>query len=70
MLAFFRHIFCQILVSVKYSMQENKNNTWQEFLNKNYKPTGIRTNLEDIRLLVIENKKQGIDEKNKYSNLQ
>ncbi len=51
-------------------MQENKNNTWQEFLNKNYKPTGIRTNLEDIRLLVIENKKQGIDEKNKYSNLQ
>ena len=52
--------------NIKYSMQKNKNNTWQEFLNKNYKPTGTRTNLEEIRLPVIENKKQGVDEKNKY----
>lgn len=35
----------------KYSMQNNINNTqWQEYLDKNFKPTGIRTNMEDIRL--------------------
>lgn len=40
--------------STKYSMQENINNTqdnkkWQEYLDKNHKPTGTRTNLPSIK---------------------
>jgi len=33
----------------KYSMQENANNTWQEHLEKNYKATGTRTNMQELR---------------------
>lgn len=37
--------------TTKYSMQESENNTlWQDYLEKNYKTTGTRTNLEDIRI--------------------
>lgn len=37
-------------LSNKYSMQENKNNTWQEHLEKNYKATGTRTKMSDIKI--------------------
>lgn len=34
-----------------YSIQESKNNSkWQDYLEKNFKPTGTRTNLQDIKL--------------------
>lgn len=37
--------------TTKYSMQKSENNTlWQDYLEKNYKTTGTRTNLEDIRI--------------------
>ena len=37
--------------TTKYSMQESENNTlWQDYLEKNYKTTGTRTNLGDIRI--------------------
>lgn len=44
-----------------YSIQEFENNSkWQDYLEKNFKPTGTRTNLEDIKLPTkeyFENKK-------------
>lgn len=47
--------------TTKYSMQESTNNSqWQQHLNNNYKATGTRTNLEDIKLPTkgyFENKK-------------
>lgn len=37
--------------TTKYFMQKSENNTlWQDYLEKNYKTTGTRTNLEDIRI--------------------
>ncbi len=37
--------------TTKYSMQEPTNNSqWKQHLNNNYKTTGTRTNLEDIKL--------------------
>lgn len=31
-----------------FSMQEDENNSWQQYLDKNFKPTGTRTNMQDI----------------------
>lgn len=37
--------------TTKYFMQKSENNTlWQDYLEKNYKTAGTRTNLEDIRI--------------------
>ncbi len=45
------------LPSTKHSMQETQNNTsWQEHLEKNYKATGTRTNMQDISSLKAQNK--------------
>ena len=36
--------------TTKYSIQKNENNSkWQQYLDKNFKQTGTRTNLEDVR---------------------
>lgn len=49
-----------VKLSTKYSMQEDENNTqdnkkWQEYLDKNHKPTGIRTSLPDIKKKIQSN---------------
>lgn len=31
-------------------MQESENNTWQSYLENNYKSNGTKTNLQDIKL--------------------
>jgi len=39
--------------TTKYSMQKSENNStnkWQQYINNNFKVTGTRTNLEDIKL--------------------
>ncbi len=36
--------------TTKYSIQESENNSWQQYLDKNFKSEGTRTNLSDIRL--------------------
>jgi len=37
--------------TTKYSIQESENNSkWKDYLEKNFKPTGSRTNLQDIKL--------------------
>lgn len=55
--------------TTKYSMQENSKNSisnekWQEFLKNNYKSTGTKTNLQDIKLPPkewLENQKNNIE---------
>ncbi len=61
--------------SIKNSMQENQNNTqglenssfsfendkWQEYLEKNYKATGTRTNMQDIRLPKANNNQNKVN---------
>lgn len=36
--------------TTKYFMQESENNTWQSYLEDNYKSDGTKTNLQDIKL--------------------
>lgn len=36
--------------ATKYSMQNSENNSWQQYLDKNFKSEGTKTNLSDIRL--------------------
>ena len=38
------------------SFSADNNKTWQEYLNNNFKPTGTRTNLQDIKLPIAENR--------------
>lgn len=40
----------------KYSMQNSENNTWQQYLEKNFKTEGERTNLQDILVKKADNK--------------
>lgn len=42
--------------TTKYSMQESKNNAWQEYLNKNYKNTGRGETIKDVKLAPVNNK--------------
>ena len=57
----------------KYSMQESENNVWQSYLDKNFKSTGTRTNLQDIRMPTSEYFKQQINmpiSENQVNNIQ
>lgn len=36
--------------TTKYSMQESKNNTWQTYLDKNYKNTGTGRTVQDVKI--------------------
>ena len=39
--------------TTKYSMQEPKNNTWQTYLDKNYKNTGTGRTVQDVKIAPI-----------------
>lgn len=52
--------------SEKYSLPTKE---WQQYLDENYKPTGTRTNLEDIRLPVKENNKIPVNEEAEIANI-
>lgn len=55
--------------TTKYSIQENENNSkWQQYLDKNFKSTGTRTNLEDVRQIApYKNDKNVSDSKAKIA---
>ena len=55
--------------TTKYSIQKNENNSkWQQYLDKNFKSTGTRTNLEDVRQIApYKNDKNVSDSKAKIA---
>lgn len=42
-------------VNTKYSMQESKNNSWQSYLDKNYKSTGTGQTIQEVKKAPIVN---------------